>query len=76
MCIRDSPLPVPSVFDWLQEKGNVEDKEMYRTFNMGMGMVIIVNKDDAEKSVSILGEHAQIIGSVRDGKGVTHAKID
>ena len=49
---------------------------MYRTFNMGMGMLIIVNKDDAEKSVSILGEHAQIIGSVRDGKGVTHAKID
>ena len=74
--VIDNPLPVPSVFDWLQEKGNIEDKEMYRTFNMGMGMVIIVNKDDAEKSVSILGEHAQIIGSVRDGKGVTHAKID
>jgi phosphoribosylformylglycinamidine cyclo-ligase len=74
--VIDNPLPVLSVFDWLQEKGNIEDKEMYRTFNMGMGMVIIVNKDDAEKSVSILGEHAQIIGSVRDGKGVTHAKID
>tara|TARA_Y100001970_G_scaffold34814_1_gene43061 strand:- start:194 stop:1156 length:963 start_codon:yes stop_codon:yes gene_type:complete len=68
----DNPLPVPSVFNWLQEKGNVEDKEMYRTFNMGMGMVIIVNKDDAEKSVSILGEHAQIIGSVKNGKGVIH----
>ena len=39
-------------------------------------MVIIVNKDDAEKSVSILGEHAQIIGSVRDGKSVIHAKIN
>ena len=74
--VIDNPFPVPSIFDWLQERGNIEDKEMYRTFNMGMGMVIIVNKDDAEKSVSILGEHAQIIGSVRDGKGVTHAKID
>ena len=73
--IIDTPLPVPSVFDWLQEKGNVEDKEMYRTFNMGMGMVIIVDKDDAEKSVSILGEHAQIIGSVRSGKGVSHSKV-
>jgi len=74
--VIDNPLPVPSVFDWLQEKGNIEDKEMYRTFNMGMGMVIIVNKDDAEKSVSILGEHAQIIGSVRSGKGVIHAEIN
>jgi len=70
--VIDNPLPVPSVFDWLQEKGNVEDKEMYRTFNMGMGMVIIVNIDDAEKSISILGEHAQMIGSVKNGKGISH----
>ena len=73
--VIDNPLPVPSVFDWLQEKGNIEDKEMYRTFNMGMGMVIIVNKDDAEKSVSILGEHAQIIGSVRNGQGISHSAL-
>jgi len=73
--IIDTPLPVPSVFDWLQEKGNIEDKEMYRTFNMGMGMVIIVDKDDAEKSVSILGEHAKVIGSVGSGKGVSHNAV-
>jgi len=73
--IIDTPLPVPSVFDWLQEKGNVEDKEMYRTFNMGMGMLIIVDKDDAEKSVSILGEHAKVIGSVGSGKGVSHNAV-
>ena len=72
----DNPLPVPSVFDWLQEKGNIETREMYRTFNMGMGMVIIVDKDDAEKSVSILGEHAHIIGSVKSGKGVLHTAIE
>ena len=69
----NNPLPVPSVFDWLQEKGNIETKEMYRTFNMGMGMIIIVNKADAEKSVSILGKHAQVIGSVENGKSVTHS---
>ena len=73
--VIDNPLPVPSIFDWLQEKGSVEDKEMYRTFNMGMGMLIIVGKDDAEKSVSILGEHAQIVGSVKIGKGVSHKAI-
>ena len=71
----DNPLPVLPVFDWLQEKGKIEDKEMYRTFNMGMGMIIIVNKNDAEKSVSILGTDAQIIGSVRKGKGVEHSSL-
>ena len=73
--VIDNPLPVPSVFDWLQEKGNIETNEMYRTFNMGMGMIIIVNKADAEKSVSILGKHAQVIGSVENGKGVTHSAL-
>ena len=71
--VIDNPLPVPSVFDWLQEKGNIETKEMYRTFNMGMGMIIIIDRADAEKSVSILGKHAQVIGSVENGKGVNHS---
>ena len=71
--VIDNPLPVPSVFDWLQEKGSIEIKEMYRTFNMGMGMIIIVSKDVAKESVSILGKYAQIIGSVKKGKGVTHS---
>ena len=71
--VIDNPLPVPSVFDWLQEKGSIKIKEMYRTFNMGMGMIIIVSKDVAKESVSILGKYAQIIGSVKNGKGVTHS---
>ena len=71
--IIDKPLPVPSVFDWLQEKGSIETKEMYRTFNMGMGMIIIVDKAEASKSVSILGKHAQVVGSVENGKGVNHS---
>ena len=73
--IIDKPLPVPSVFNWLQEKGSIETKEMYRTFNMGMGMIIIVDKDDANRSVSILGEYAQIIGSVKSGKGISHTAV-
>ena len=73
--VIDNPLPVPSVFDWLQENGSVEDKEMYRTFNMGMGMLIVINKDDAKKSISILGEHAQIVGSVNSGTGVKHSAL-
>ena len=74
--VIDNPLPVPSVFDWLQERGDIETSEMYRTFNMGMGMIIIVGKNDAEKSVSLLGEYAQIVGSVKSGKGILHTAID
>ena len=55
--VIDKPLPVPSVFNWLQQRGDVEDSEMYRTFNMGMGMIIVVDKNNAEKSVSLLGEY-------------------
>ena len=74
--VIDNPLPVPSVFDWLQERGDVEASEMYRTFNMGMGMIVVVDKNDAEKSVSLLGEYAQTVGSVKNGNGVLHTAVD
>jgi len=74
--VIDNPLSVPSVFDWLQQRGDIEASEMYRTFNMGMGMIIIVDKNDAEKSVSLLGEYAQIVGSVKNGKGILHTAIE
>ena len=73
--VIDNPLPVLPVFDWLQQKGNVDDKEMYRTFNMGMGIMAIVDEKDTEKTLSILGSDAQIIGSVRNGKGVEHSAL-
>ncbi|WP_438970045.1 phosphoribosylformylglycinamidine cyclo-ligase [Methylophaga sp.] len=57
----------PAVFDWLQEQGNVEDTEMYRTFNNGIGMVIVVAEDDADKAIALLneaGESASLIGYI------------
>lgn len=39
----------PAVFDWLQEEGHIEDHEMYRVFNNGIGMAVIVAAEDAEK---------------------------
>jgi len=57
----------PEIFKWLQEKGNVETHEMYRTFNCGVGLVIAVPGDQAEKAISTLkkaGEEAWILGSV------------
>lgn len=58
---------MPPVFNWLQEQGNIEQSEMYRTFNCGIGMVICVAADDAEKATQILsdlGEEVIHIGQI------------
>ena len=58
------------VFDWLQQVGRIESGEMYRTFNCGIGMVAVVQKEQASKAVELLaarGESAQIIGEIRQG---------
>src|SRR5579863_3914255 len=58
------------VFDWLQRTGHVEQSEMYRTFNCGIGMIAIVPPANADAAVALLnshGETAQIIGEVRAG---------
>jgi phosphoribosylformylglycinamidine cyclo-ligase len=55
----------------MQEKRNIDEKEMYRTFNMGIGLVMVVNDADKEKIIKkleTLGEKAYLIGKVIDGK--------
>jgi phosphoribosylformylglycinamidine cyclo-ligase len=73
----DAPLPVLPEFKWLQEAGGVETREMYRTFNMGMGMVIAVDKARAQgitEWISARLPGTAIVGSVtNDGHVVTHA---
>ena len=64
-----TPLPVLPEFTWLQCAGGVETREMYRTFNMGMGMVIAVDSACSEQIVSWLQERmpgAALVGHVRD----------
>ncbi|MCM2679277.1 phosphoribosylformylglycinamidine cyclo-ligase [Echinimonas agarilytica] len=59
----------PEIFNWLQENGNVETHEMYRTFNCGVGLVIAVAQDQLQASLNILnaqGEHAWHIGEIAD----------
>ncbi len=76
----NNPLPVPPVFDFLQKNGNVENKEMYQTFNMGMGFAVIVSKEDTEKTVSVLKKHSEseikIVGEIKKGKGVVFTKLN
>lgn len=57
----------PAVFDWLQEKGNVDWHEMHLTFNCGLGMIVVVSEDKAQQAMDILnaeGETATIVGRI------------
>ncbi len=66
--------PIPRVFQWLQDKGHAQAKEMYRTFNMGIGMVLVTPAAHSRKVISHLSkfkERAWVIGEIVKGKGVS-----
>jgi phosphoribosylformylglycinamidine cyclo-ligase len=66
----------PEVFDWLQAEGGVEEAEMLRTFNCGVGMIAVVAADQAAALAQLLeaeGETVHAIGHVIAGEGVTYA---
>ncbi|ORF06452.1 phosphoribosylformylglycinamidine cyclo-ligase [Snodgrassella alvi] len=67
--------PLPKLFQWLQQAGNVEIQEMYRTFNCGIGMVLVVNAEDADAIQKFLqqqGETVYQIGRIRSRQGDEH----
>jgi phosphoribosylformylglycinamidine cyclo-ligase len=62
----------PAIFDWLQQHGNIDENEMLRTFNCGIGMVAAVAADDAEEAAALLesaGETVYRIGRITAGDG-------
>ncbi len=73
--IAKNSYPVPPVFDMLAKTGDIEEKMMYNTFNMGIGMIVAVDPADAEKAmeaVKAAGETPYVIGRIEEGeKGVT-----
>lgn len=73
MCavIKKGTWEILPIFTLLQRAGNLSEREMYNTFNMGIGMVLALSKDEAEKAVDVLSQHgekAYIIGRVEKGK--------
>jgi phosphoribosylformylglycinamidine cyclo-ligase len=65
----------PPVFQWLQQGGNVDMREMYRTFNCGVGMVIAIPASETDNALTILrasGENAFVIGSIAKATGDEH----
>ena len=56
------PIEPNDIFRFLQEEGNVDDLEMYRTFNMGMGFIIILPQEQAEKAAELVG--GKVVGKI------------
>jgi phosphoribosylformylglycinamidine cyclo-ligase len=70
----NDPLPVPPVFSWLQKLGGIDDKEMYKTFNMGMGYVMITDRESAGAIVKMTD--GRIVGHVvKEGCTVRRTKM-
>lgn len=70
--IRKGSWDVLPVFDIMQKKGQLTERDMYNTFNMGIGMICAVSADKADEAVRVLGEsgsRAYIIGELSDGDG-------
>lgn len=66
--------PQPEIFQALAQEGNLSEEDLYRTFNMGIGMVLCVPKEQADLAVRTAaeaGERAYVIGEVTQGSGVT-----
>ena len=73
--VEKDSYPVPPIFRMLAREGEIAEQMMYNTYNMGLGMIVAVDKDDVEKTVAAIkaaGEDAYVVGHIEAGeKGVT-----
>ena len=72
--IEKSSVRILPIFDLIKKTGNISERDMFNTFNMGVGMCVVVAREDADRAVEILkasGEDAYIMGEVVSGEGVT-----
>ena len=70
--------PRPTVFQWLQREGNIAEEEMYRVFNCGIGMVLVVAAADAKRAAELLrgaGETVYEIGVIEKAPGAPQAIV-
>ena len=72
--IAINKLEIPGIFKLLQKRGNIPERDMFNTYNMGTGMTVVVSAEDADRTIEILnaaGEEARVIGKIEKGeKGV------
>ncbi len=71
--INKSDVKVLPIFKLIEKTGNISEHDMFNTFNMGVGMSIVVAKEDVEKAIAVLqahGEEAYVLGEIVKGDGV------
>ncbi len=76
--VNESSWQWPAMFTWMMEIANIERAEMYRTFNCGVGMILVVDADDVERSIAALnesGETAFVVGEVNAGAAEQQVQI-
>jgi phosphoribosylformylglycinamidine cyclo-ligase len=76
--VDESSWQWPALFTWMMETANIERSEMYRTFNCGVGMILVVDQADVEQSINLLseaGETAFVIGEIKDGESEQQVRI-
>lgn len=65
--IQKSAVKILPIFDLIAKEGNISERDMFNTFNMGVGMSVVVSKDEADKALQVLranGEDAYVIGEI------------
>jgi len=70
LCARidKAAIKIPPIFTMLQKKGGIDEHDMFNTFNMGVGMIVIVPKADAEAAIAALDCGAYVIGEIVAGE--------
>ena len=70
--VRKSTISAPPIFALMQREGNIPERDMYNTFNMGVGMISAVKAEDADKMIRIAREHGEqafLLGEIVAGSG-------
>lgn len=69
--IERGAVRVPPIFDLIAKRGNIPERDMFNTYNMGVGMSVVVSKNDADRALEVLranGEDAYVIGEIVSGE--------
>ncbi len=66
--VEKGSIPENPLFKWIQNLGNIEEREMFRTFNMGVGMAVVVDSEDIDEALSVLKGEGFPMGYVEKGR--------
>lgn len=67
--VQTKNIPHQEIFSFLQNHGSINIEEMYNTFNMGVGFVVVIAEEDTDRTLELLGDSAFILGTIEDGNG-------